>query len=478
MNSTEIYWQSCKHCKGQGTIRQKVRKKIKLQYQQLLENYFLDPQNNHKPTNPKGHLSTCNKCNGTGLQKTNTSPTPNTAQYPTIAIIGAGIGGVALAVACEHRGIPYTLYEKDQHFNARSQGYGLTLQQASKALKSFGIQQLPKGIVSTRHVVHTPDGAIVGEWGMRKWLENTDHNKPKHTNIHIARQELRNAFLNQLLQPKNICWNHQLIDIQHNKLLFKVNDDIIEKNADLIIGADGIRSAVRNYILKNEYPLRYLKCMVILGICPLEQLQNIQSALLDGATVFQTANGQDRIYVMPFDENTVMWQLSFPIEEENAITINQQGAIALKELAITKTQWHSPIPQIISKTPVQLISGYPVYDRILLDPASMKHAGNISLIGDAAHPMSPFKGQGANQALLDALLLANTITKNCSPLSDWQNKGIRSVVLNEFEQEMIARSASKVKLSNEAANFLHTDIVLQQSNEPRGSVYQKLKNKL
>jgi 2-polyprenyl-6-methoxyphenol hydroxylase-like FAD-dependent oxidoreductase len=59
----------------------------------------------------------------------------DTKNYPNIAIIGGGIGGVALAVACLHRGIPFTLYERDESFNTRSQGYGLTLQQASKAIE-------------------------------------------------------------------------------------------------------------------------------------------------------------------------------------------------------------------------------------------------------------------------------------------------------------------------------------------------------
>ncbi len=58
--------------------------------------------------------------------------------YPNVAIIGGGIGGVALAVACLHRGIPFTLYERDRDFAARSQGYGLTLQQACKAIEGLG----------------------------------------------------------------------------------------------------------------------------------------------------------------------------------------------------------------------------------------------------------------------------------------------------------------------------------------------------
>jgi salicylate hydroxylase len=82
--------------------------------------------------------------------------------------------------------------------------------------------------------------------------------------------------------------------------------------------------------------------------------------------------------------------------------------------------------------------------------------------------MSPFKGQGANQALLDALMLARAISKGCRPLSQWREVGVRKNVLTEFESEMLERSATKVKDSAEAAQFLHSEIVLHEGDEPRG----------
>ena len=84
------------------------------------------------------------------------------------------------------------------------------------------------------------------------------------------------------------------------------------------------------------------------------------------------------------------------------------------------------------------------------------------------HPMSPFKGQGANQALLDALSLAREIAKGCNPLSQWKETGIRESILNKFEAEMLKRSASKVNDSAEAAKLLHSKIVLYEGDGPRG----------
>ena len=125
-----------------------------------------------------------------------------------------------------------------------------------------------------------------------------------------------------------------------------------------MVGADGIRSTVRKEVIGNTIaPLKYLGCIVILGICALEKLKNIDSSLLDSATVFQTANGNERIYMMPYSKDAVMWQLSFPMPEKEAKALSARGSKALKEEACRRIQWHEPIPQILKATPEVQVSG-------------------------------------------------------------------------------------------------------------------------
>lgn len=202
--SNSMAWTACPSCRGNGKISRAPTKKARLRQKRAkLDTPAI-------PLPPR--LEPCKKCNQTGLVES-TGDFSTTLGYPRVAIIGGGLGGLALGIACSHRGIPFQIYERDTSFLMRcvfgtamrmelfsvflicftvfllrKQGYGLTLQQASRALASFGIQSLKEGVTSTRHVVHTVDGNAVGEWGLRKWGRDETKRPPKRQNVHIARQ--------------------------------------------------------------------------------------------------------------------------------------------------------------------------------------------------------------------------------------------------------------------------------------------------
>lgn len=472
-SDTNQYWTVCLTCQGEGRTFRRPSQKRQTLFRAALEEFTVGE--GVEPAPLTGNMDVCPECTGSGLRHTPSAVPTDSNKYPLVAIIGGGIGGVALAIACSCRGIPFILFERDERFDARSQGYGLTLQQASKAVAGLGITSLTDGVISTRHVVHTPDGKVIGEWGLRRWKRTFIEKTDRRRNIHIARQTLRQQLLQQLGTPESIKWGHTLIEYSKNTtgtidLTFHVGDKKETFQADVVVGADGIRSRVRSLAIGDEIaPLKYLDCIVMLGICPLTALDDASSPLLDSATVFQTVNGHDRMYMMPYDKDTIMWQFSFPLSESDAKVVSAQGPAAMKAEAYRRVQsWHSPVPEVVAATLDSNITGYPVYDRELFDPQLLTDKGNVTLLGDATHPMSPFKGQGANQALLDALALARKIFAVCNQNEDWKEVGIRKSILEPFEAEMAKRSAIKVESSAVAAKLLHSPAVLHDGDEPRG----------
>lgn len=164
VKSEEAYWAMCPKCYGRGKKNFRLRKESKIRYQIAMNAFKKAKDEGKLSVRPKVTQFLCAHCSGSGLIPAPGHPIVDSENYPHVAIIGAGIGGVALAVACLHRGIPFTLYERDSSFDERAQGYGLTLQQASNAIKGFGLFFLKDTSHSTRHVVHTTDGQEITEW--------------------------------------------------------------------------------------------------------------------------------------------------------------------------------------------------------------------------------------------------------------------------------------------------------------------------
>jgi hypothetical protein len=170
--------------------------------------------------------------------------------------------------------------------------------------------------------------------------------------------------------------------------------------------------------------------MLVLGISPSASSSSSWTALLradDGkARVFETGDGASRLFCMPFNATHTFWQLSFATTESEARALRHSPS-ELRAVALSRCgHWHTPIPELIRASDDRGITGYPAYDR---DPdvgpsrcKSMSQKSAVTLIGDARQPLSPFKGQGANQALLDAVALAEVLTSERASCDTSQGK--------------------------------------------------------
>lgn len=171
-----------------------------------------------------------------------------------MVVAGGGIGGAALAVALRRSAnIRVQIYEGDSGFAARRQGYGLTLQQGSQALRQLGLLDVAvaEDTPTRSHYVLTPRGDIVGCFG-RAFAElygGTPVEKGKRHNLHIPRQRLRELLLQQL--PHNtVQWGRRVTGFSEQDNGVQVYlDDGSKVMADLLVGADGFHSVVRQQLV-------------------------------------------------------------------------------------------------------------------------------------------------------------------------------------------------------------------------------------
>jgi len=420
---------------------------------------------------------------------------PDTSKCGRIVIAGGGIGGAAVAVALQSKGFDVVVLESDSCLDARKQGYGLTIQKLG-TIQALGISLEEDDAPSTSHYTFSAEGNVLGAYGDAFRQDQRTSSSSGGRFVHIPRQALRARIVDRI-RPGTIRWNSKLDSFscwsdhgdpsgerKANGVTVTLTDGTT-MDAALLVGADGIFSTVRRQLSLPGDRLNYLGLIVVLGYVPtggpsggLGDDGGTQSATafpLTERRIFETVDGVTRIYAMPFTKSVTMWQLSFPYAEKAARKLVRNPAALKEEILKRCAEWHDPVPALLANTPLDCMSGYPVYDRDPLDPGVLRSAAappgvgvrlppqrRVTVMGDAAHPMSPFRAQGANQALGDAVLLAEAL---------WDGVRVHGpdagldAALPEFERKMLGRSARMVIGSREKAKEMHSNLALQPARK-------------
>lgn len=360
-----------------------------------------------------------------------------------IAIVGSGLAGLSTAIALEQQGFcNVQMYERDSCQSPRT-GYGLTLTyhphgtlQKLGVLEELALRDCP----SRSHYTFDANGRIQGYFG-NAWRKHRGYGQ--RGNLRVPRHEVRQVLLERL-QHTILHYDHivQKVEARPNGMTLSFENGTTV-DADVVVAADGIWSSVVASCLPSAPPPRSLGIRLVLGIT-----EHFEHPLVHERGFYTLDHGH-RLFVMPFQGRTpdepkrFMWQLSFASSDGASYKGEQ-----LKEQVLQRVQgWHAPVEDMIQSTPNESIWGTLLHDRQPeeLHKEWVKHCPRLLIVGDAYHAMSPFKGQGANQALTDGLTVGYKLAHSPFPSS-----------LKVCMQEIMQRTRPVVEASRRMAQFWHS----------------------
>ncbi|PZF72504.1 FAD-dependent oxidoreductase [Taibaiella soli] len=366
----------------------------------------------------------------------------NTIQNKTIAIVGGGPGGLTLARLLQMNGAIVKVYERDVNRSARVQGATLDLHEESglAAIRAAGLMDAfvanyRPGADKMRVV--DKGAAILHDDDAGK---NYDEARPE-----IDRGPLREILLDSL-KPDTVVWNSQFAALHKNGTGF----DIEFKNgnkyyADIVIGADGANSKIRPYIT----PIK----PVYSGVTALEgavydAAENVPEmhTLLNGGKIF--ALGDDKtIIVSSKGDGSLAFYCGFNAAEswtkDSEIDwSNNEHVLSWFEGAFPG--W-DPIWAHMISTANAVFIPRPLYYMPL--DQQWETLPNLTMIGDAAHLMPPYAGEGVNMAMLDALELSQCLL----------NESFMNVhdAISAYEKQMLHRASETTAMTLEQTAWMH-----------------------
>lgn len=317
----------------------------------------------------------------------------------SIGICGAGIGGLSAAIALRKAGHDVEVYERTAQFNRVGADINLT-PNAVFALDQLGVGEYLRASAARPSYRISRDG-ITGEETSRLPMSAAAEAKYGAPQLTIHRADLLQALQDQLPEARiHLGMGAASVELGENSATI-VFENCDRKSFDVVIGADGIHSAVRSALWGEDQP-KFTGIVSYRGVFPKEKAAGLPDT--DAFTKWWGEVPEKQIVTFPLTRGKEIFVFATTPQDgwsEEGWTLPGN----IEELRDAYSNFHADARALLEACDEVTRSALHVRE-----PMARWARGRATILGDAAHPMVPFMAQGACMAIEDAVVLARSLS--------------------------------------------------------------------